>query len=142
MGHPWVEMPDKRRARFGAVGGNLTPQQAKEALTLPLFALITGQAQARFIGSNLASPGSMVKIDPVGARCATLPDGRGFGTSVRVNCQQWNSAVLPVLQSQQFTPGSPTATFTAPSNWTYYLEALGNAIAQSFSDAGYGPVDK
>jgi hypothetical protein len=135
-------MADKRRARYGAVGGNLTPQQAKKLLTLPLYAVITGQAHPEFIGSNLASPGRMVAIVPNGERCASLPNGRGMGTNIRINCKQWESAVLPVLRSQQFTPGSPSSTFVAPSNWTYYLEALGDAIAQSFSDAGYGPVDK
>lgn len=142
MGLPWLRMPDKRRARYGAVGGNLTPQQAKEQLTLPLYAVISGQAHAEFFGSNLASPGRMVAIRPNAGRCAISPDGRAFGLGIRINCKQWLTAVVPVLQSQQFTPGSPSASFVAPNNWTYYLEALGNAIAQSFSDAGYGPVDK
>jgi len=135
-------MPDKRRARYGAVGGNLTPQQAKKELTLPLYALITGQVHAEFIGSNLASPGRVVRLVPNSGRCAISPDGRAFGLGIRVNCKQWQTAVVPVLQSQQFTPGSPSAVFTGGNNWNYYLEALGNAIAQSFSDAGYGPVDK
>ena len=135
-------MPDKRRARYGAVGGNLTPQQAKKQLTLPLYAVITGQAHAEFRESNLASPGSMVAIVPNNGSCASLPGGRAFGTAIRVNGRQWRLAVLPVLQSQQFTPGSPSAGLVGPGNWSYYLEALGTAIAQSFSDAGYGPVDK
>jgi len=135
-------MPDKRRARYGAVGGNLTPQQAKKALTLPLYALITGQAQAKFEGSNLASAGKIVAITPNAAGCASMPVGNGYGTTVRVNCRQWERAVLPVLQSQQFTPGTATALNVASANWTYFLNALGDAIAQSFSDAGYGPIDK
>ena len=135
-------MSDKRRARYGAVGGNLTPQQAKKLLTLPLYAIVTGQAHPEFLGSNLASPGRTVKIVANTGRCANSPDGRAFGLGIQVNCKQWLTAVVPVLQSQQFTPGSPSAAFVAPNNWNYYLEALGNAIAQSFSDAGYGPVDK
>lgn len=135
-------MPDKRRARYGAVGGNLTPKQAKEALTLPLYALITGQAQAKFEGSNLASPGKIVAIIPNGTGCQNMRSGQAYGSVVRVNCRQWQRAVLPVLQSQQFTPGNVTAFSVSQQNWTYFLNALGNAIAQSFSDAGYGPVDK
>lgn len=135
-------MPDKRRARHGAVGGNLTPQQAKKLLTLPLYAIISGQAHAEFRGSNLASPGETVAIVPNFGRCAIDPGGRGFGLGIQVNCKQWLTAVVPVLQSQQFTPGSPSVIFTGGQNWNYYLEALGNALAQSFSDAGYGPVDK
>ena len=34
-------MADKRRARYGAKGGNLTPQQAKKQLTVPLYAVMT-----------------------------------------------------------------------------------------------------
>jgi len=142
MGNPWLEMPDKRRARYGAVGGNLTPQQAKKQLTLPLYAMITGQAHAEFQGSNLASPGRMVAIVPNNGNCASLPGARGFGSSIRVNGRQWQRAVLPVLQSQQYTPGTPTIAAVSSANWTYFLTTLGDAIAQSFSDAGYGPVDK
>ena len=49
---------------------------------------------------------------------------------------------MPVLQSQQYTPGNPTILAVSNNNWTYFLNTLGDAIAQSFSDAGYGPVDK
>ena len=136
------EMPDKRRGRHGVVGGNLTPQQAKKLLTLPLYALISGQAHAEFRGSNLASSGSMVAIVPNNGGCSQTPAGRAFGTGIRVNGRQWERAVLPVLQSQQFIPGSSAVTAVASSNWTYFLNALGDAVAQSFSDAGYGPVDK
>jgi len=142
MGSPLMEMSDKRRARFGAVGGNLTPQQAKEQLTLPLYAIITGQSHAEFRGGSLSSPGYMVAIVSNSGGCLRSPDGRGLGTSIRVNCKQWETAVFPVLESPQFAPGSSSATFVASHNWTYYLTALGNAIAQSFSDAGYGPIDK
>jgi hypothetical protein len=84
----------------------------------------------------------MVAIVPNGGGCASLPGGRAFGTAVRVNGRQWQRAVVPLLQSQQFTPGNPTIAAITGANWTYFLNALGGAIAQSFSDAGYGPVDK
>jgi len=52
------------------------------------------------------------------------------------------TAVVPVLQDPRFTPQNAVITALLQNQWQVYLEALGNAIAQSFSDAGYGPVDK
>lgn len=135
-------MSDKRRARYGAVGGNLTPKEAKEKLTLPLYAILTSQAQATFVGSNLASPGSLVSVVSAGGGCASTPDGKGVGLPVRVNGRQWQSAVVPVLRDPQWVAGNNAFGAVTATNWTYLLTAFGNAIAQSFSDAGYGPVDK
>jgi len=141
MGHLYV-MADKRRARYGAVGGNLTPKQAKEKLTLPLYAVITGQAHPTYPTGNLASPSALVSIVPNDGGCARTPDGRGTGLPCHVNGKQWQTAVVPVLQNPLWDPSNLGFHALAGSNWTNLLTVLGNAIAQSFSDAGYGPVDK
>jgi len=137
-----MTMVDRRRARYGARGGNLTPLEAKKKLTLPIYAMLSGQAQASYPGSNLASPSSMVSIVPTASSCVNTPDGRAVGLPCWVNCKQWLTAVVPVLQDPRFTPQNAVITALLQNQWQVYLEALGNAIAQSFSDAGYGPVDK
>ena len=135
-------MTDNRRARGGAVGGNLTPLQAKKQLTLPLYAVLTGQAHPTFPTSNLASPSALVSIVPNGGGCARSPGGRGIGLPVHVNDKQWRTAVLPVLQDPTWAAVNTGFQLLAGSNWSTALAALGGAIAQSFSEAGYGPIDK
>ncbi len=135
-------MYGKRRIRgpVGSSGANFTPKQAKEVLTLPIYALITGHAQAEFPGSNLASPSQVVTIAP------TLPVGfpsnRSLGAFQRcvINGKQWNTAVVPILQSPNWSSG--TVLGLGNTSNSYFLDALGNAIAESFSNAGYGPVDR
>jgi len=119
----------------------MTPKQAKMALTLPVYAILTGQAHAEFTGSNLASPSKLVVIRANSGGCAKSPLGKGVGLPCTVNGKQWNTAVRPILQDPLWNSANPILSAVSTYNWTYLLEALGNAIAQSFSDAGYGPVD-
>jgi hypothetical protein len=58
-----------------------------------------------------------------------------------VNGKQWNTAVRPVLEDPMWSSTNPIVSAVSTYNWTYFLNALGDAIAQSFSDAGYGPID-
>jgi len=137
-------MPDKRRIRGGTgkTGGNLTPNEAKRMLTLPVYAILTGQAHPEYTGSNVASPSKLVVIraNSGGARTKD-PFGKGLGLPCSVNGKQWNTAVRPVLEDPRWNASNAIFTAVATSNWSYFLESLGNALAQSFSDAGYGPVD-
>lgn len=136
-------MPDKRRIRgpVGQTGANMTPKQAKKVLTLPVYAILTGQAHPEFTGSNLASPSKTVTIRANSVGCAATPLGKGLGLPCTVDGTQWETAVLPVLQSPIWNASNPIFSAVSTSNWSYMLETLGNAIAQSFSDAGYGPID-
>lgn len=119
----------------------MTPKQAKKALTLPVYAILTGQAHPEFTGSNLASPSKLVVIRGNTGHCASTPGGRGLGLPCTVNGKQWNTAVRPILEDPLWNSANPIFSAISTSNWSYMLETLGNAIAQSFSDAGYGPVN-
>jgi hypothetical protein len=50
--------------------------------------------------------------------------------------------VLPVLQDARWNPNNPAFKFMALTNVTVLVNAIGEALAQSFHDAGYGPIDK
>jgi hypothetical protein len=119
----------------------MTPLEAKQVLALPVYAVLAGQAQAVFPTSNLASTSSLVGIFAhSGVSCRVYPEGRTVALPVWVNERQWHRAVLPVLQDPRWDNTLPVWQATAATNLTTLVEMLGNALAQSFHDAGYGPL--
>jgi hypothetical protein len=119
----------------------MTPKQAKNMLALPVYALLTGKAHPEFTGGNLASPSKLVVIRANNGGCAKSPLGKGLGLPCTLNGKQWNTAVRPILEDPLWDSANPIFAAVSTSNWSYMLETLGNAIAQSFSDAGYGPIN-
>lgn len=66
--------------------------------------------------------------------------GTGTGLPVWINDKQWETAVVPVLTDPRFQgPALIFSTF-ASNNLTAAIELVGDALAQSFHDAGYGPL--
>jgi hypothetical protein len=138
----YEEMADKRRIRGPAgSGANLTPKEAKDALALPVYAVLAGQAQAVFPTSNLASDSSLVGIFAhAGVSCRVSPNGKTITLPIWVNGRQWRRAVLPVLQDPRWNNALPVWQATAATNLTTLVDMLGNALAESFHEAGYGPL--
>ena len=134
-------MADKRRARQGSKGGNLTPQQARDLLALPVYAILRGDAVPIFPGTSLASASGLVGIfRKPGTTCRTLPVGRGLVLPMWLNDKQWETAVVPVLVDPRFQGQNPAFATTATYNLTYLVQTVGNALAVSFHEAGYGPL--
>jgi len=135
-------MVDKRRTRGPAgKGSNLTPKQAKQTLALPVYAILAGQAQPVYSTSNLASWSSLVGIFAhSGTSCRVSPNGKTMTLPVWVNGRQWNRAVVPVLQDPRWVNTNPVWIATATNDLTLLVDLIGDALAQSFHDVGYGPL--
>lgn len=134
-------MTDKRRARFGQRGGNLTPTQAKNMLALPVYAVLSQQAVPIYPGTSLAAPSGLVGIFGLpGFSCRVIPGGRVLQLPVWVNDRQWERAVVPVLQDPRWHRPNPVIDGLASNNLELLVETLGEALAQSFHEAGYGPL--
>ena len=100
-------MSDKRRARQGSKGGNLTPAQAKKTLALPIYAVLRGQAVPIFPGTSLAAPSGLVGIfRKPGFSCRILA-GKTMVLPVWLNDRQWERAVVPVLERKSGLRRSP-----------------------------------
>jgi hypothetical protein len=113
-------MVDKRRARIGQKGGNLTPAEAQKKLAIPVYAMLQKD---------------VVPIFP------SLPNGMTGIFPVWINAKQYNTAVVPVLTDPRFDPTQPVfQSFSANNNTHLMVQAIGEALAQSFHDAGYGPL--
>lgn len=131
---------DKRRAGPGRKGGNLTPAEAKAKLAVPVMALLTEQATLVGPTANLASPSGLVGIFPATRGCARIANGRVTVYPVWVNGRQWERAVVPVLTDPRWDSTQAVWQATAATNLTSLVDMIGNALAQSFHDAGYGPL--
>jgi hypothetical protein len=141
MPQPQEEMVDKRRARQGSVGGNLTPKQAKDLLAVPVYALLNGSAVPIFPGTSLSGPSGLVGIfRKPGYGCRGLPTGKATAFPCWVNGTQWERAVVPVLADPQWLSTNLLFQQLASNNLSYLVNAIGEALAQSFHDAGYGPL--
>jgi len=134
-------MSDKRRARQGSVGGNLTPKQAKTVLAAPVYAILSGRAVPIFPGTNLASSSGLVGIFRKPGNHWRAISGRvAAGYPVWVNGRQWNRAVVPVLTDPRWSTANPVFAQTASTNLNHVIDLIGEALAQSFHEAGYGPL--
>ena len=134
-------MSDKRRARQGSVGGNLTPKQAKVVLAAPVYAILSGNAVPIFPGTNLASPSGLVGIfRKPGNHTRWALGHTAAGYPVWVNGRQWERAVVPVLVDPRWRASNPVIAQTAAVNAHQIVNLIGDALAQSFHDAGYGPM--
>ena len=133
-------MSDKRRARQGSKGGNLTPAQAKKTLALPIYAVLRGQAVPIFTGTSLAAPSGLVGIfRKPGFSCRILA-GKTMVLPVWLNDRQWERAVVPVLEDPRWQNTNPTFVQTASINLTSVIDMIGNELALSFHATGYGPL--
>lgn len=134
-------MTDKRRARQGSKGGNLTPAQAKKILALPVYAVLRGVAVPIFPGTSLAAPSGLVGIFRTpGSSCKILATGKVLVLPVWLNDRQWERAVVPVLQDQRWQNSNLTFQAIASNNLNLIVSTLGDALAESFHAAGYGPL--
>lgn len=134
-------MADKRRARQGSKGGNLTPEQARKILALPVYAVLRGQAVPIFPTTNLASTSGLVGIfRKPGGSCRNLLDGKTMVLPVWVNDRQWERAVVPVLLDPRFTNSNPTFVQTSSVALNSVVDMIGDVLAVSFHEAGYGPL--
>jgi hypothetical protein len=123
------------------VGGNLTPKQARDALAIPVYAVVSGYATPIFPTTNLASWSSLVGIFmKPGGSCRTLRRGQTAFYPVWVNGRQWERAVVPVLLDPRWNASNPLFQFVAFSSPSEIIRLIGEALAQSFHDAGYGPL--
>ena len=135
-------MSDKRRARPGQKGGNLTPAEAQKKLAVPVYAMLAGDAVPIFPGTSLAACSSLVGIFvKPGPKCRILSTGQLAVFPVWINAKQYNTAVVPVLTDPRFDPNQPVfQSFSLYNNTHLLVQAIGEALAQSFHDAGYGPL--
>lgn len=134
-------MADKRRARQGSLGGNYTPAQARKILALPVYALLRGNAVPIFPGTSLAAQSGLVGIFRTpGNSCRTLPNGVTMVLPVWVNDKQWETAVVPVLLDPRWSDTNLLFQTMASNNLNLVVQSIGNALAVSFHDAGYGPL--
>jgi hypothetical protein len=128
-------MPDYRRNRgIGAKGGNLTPAEAQRSLAAPVWAVLTGRAQAQYPNSSYASCSGLVYLVATGIGCANGPLPVP-GLPVCLNWKQYDSAVVPVLLDERWQ--APVFQLLDPRQ---AIPMLGEVLAQSFHDAGYGPL--
>lgn len=134
-------MPDKRRARQGQKGGNLTPAEAKKKLAVPVYAMLVGDAVPIFPGTSLAACSALVGIFvKPGPKCRLLSKGTTAMFPVWINDKQYQTAVVPVLVDAQNNAQSAVFQALGSTNQTYLIDAIGNALAISFHQAGYGPL--
>jgi hypothetical protein len=135
-------MVDKRRARIGQKGGNLTPAEAQKKLAIPVYAMLQKDVVPIFPGTSLAACSSLVGLFVVpGSKCRSLSNGMMAIFPVWINAKQYNTAVVPVLTDPRFDPTQPVfQSFSANNNTHLMVQAIGEALAQSFHDAGYGPL--
>ena len=134
-------MSDKRRVQQGGRGGNYTPAQAKKILALPVYAVLQGQAVPIFPGTSLASQSGLVGVFRTpGKSCKSLAAGKTMVLPVWLNDKQWETAVVPVLQDPRWQSSNLTFQAIASGNLTLLVGAIGDALALSFHEAGYGPL--
>lgn len=134
-------MGDKRRARQGAVGGNLTPKEAKVILAVPVYALLSGMAVPIFPGTDVAGPSSLVGIfRKPGFGCRGILGQVGV-FPCWVNDRQWERAVVPVLVDPRWSAESLLFQQLSSTNSNLLVRMIGEALAASFHAAGYGPLD-
>lgn len=127
-------MVDKRRARQGSIGGNWTPSEAKSILAIPVYGILTGRAVPVFPGSSVANPSGIVGIYRTPGQGAPLDPVGGF--PVWVNGQQWERAVVPVLLDSRWR----SLRSLLLSSVTENVRLIGETLALSFHQAGYGPI--
>ena len=122
------------------MGGNLTPKQARDILAIPVYALLSGQATSIFPGSSISAPSGLVGIfrKPGGSR--SYPGGKTAVFPCWVNGPQWERAVVPVLIDPRWASSNLLFQQLASNNLSYLVNLIGEALAQSFHDAGYGPL--
>jgi hypothetical protein len=134
------QMADKRRARQGSIGGNYTPAQAKKLLALPLYALLSKQAVPIFPGTSLAAPSGLVGIFRLPGTACRQAAIQATPLPVWINGTQWERAVVPVLIDPRWASTNPLFQSLQTYNLISLIDMVGNALAQSFHDAGYGPL--
>lgn len=133
-------MADKRRVRQGQIGGNITPQQAKTQLALPVVALLRGDAVPIFPGTSLAGPSGKVGIFRKPGICRSASNQHVMRLPVWLNDKQWETAVVPVLTDPRWSPQNPYFNSLWSLNSAEALRQVAEALAQSFHEAGYGPL--
>ena len=103
--------------------------------------MLVGDAVPIFPGTSLAACSALVGIFvKPGGNCRLLGKGATAVFPVWINDKQYQTAVVPVLTSAQFDASSPVFQALNANNQSYLLNAIGEALAISFNEAGYGPL--
>lgn len=130
------------RRRFG-VGQNLTPTEARDKLAVPVLFILLRLAVPIYRGTSRAAWSSLVDIRPLpGFTPNILPAVTVPGFPVTVNGRQWERAVRPVLEDPRWDPSTPNEGFLLlwEGNAPELARIIGEALALSFHEAGYGPL--
>jgi len=106
---------------------------------------LLGAAKADFALSTITGPARVVTIRRTALTTRALSirgrqDLNAF-KKVTINRFQWDEAVRPVLQQEQFDLRSPiNRALMDQGSANQIIEWIGLALEQSFIDAGYGPT--
>lgn len=104
----------------------LTPDQAKQTLASPCWEIMSDEAQVVFSNRNAGTWSPTVMII------------RKSGMTMRVDGNQWETCVVPLLQDEQWDPRSPLYQ-GPPASQAVWVEAFGQALWLAFTSQGYGP---
>jgi hypothetical protein len=120
-------------------GANWTPAEAQKSLALPVMYIFLRKAIPIFPGTSRASVSRLVQIRPTVRHDEFLP-GLKCGFPTTVNWKQWGTAVVPVLKDPRFETSKPIIRDMIERNPREYAALIGEALALSFHEAGYGPL--
>jgi hypothetical protein len=120
-------------------GANWTPAQAQKLLALPVMYVFLRMAIPIFPGTSRAAASRLVQIRPTVRHDQFLP-GLKCGFPTTFNCVQWETAVVPVLKDPRFETSKPIIREMIDRNPREYAALIGEALALSFHEAGYGPL--
>lgn len=127
--------------RQGGKGGNYTPKQARDLLSAPVYAVLAQQAVPIFPGTSLAAPSGLVGIFRLpGTHCRHQPNGVTVVLPVWLNGRQWERAVVPVLRDPRWSNQGLIFQWVQNNNLPLLIGFIGEALALSFHEAGYGPL--
>lgn len=94
---------------------NLTPENLKKLLAIPLYYLITGKAQVAYPNTSTPAPSSFVKI----IRTGRVERGHEAYFPIYLGWQQWNEVVVPVINN---------------GNYASWLGLLGGTLGETDND--------
>lgn len=118
-------------------GAWLSAEQAREQLALPCFYIIMGLAVPVFPESSTPAPSRVVYI--VRNKPQAVPTNHLTTLMMTVNLEQWRTAVLPVIQRDEWDIRTPLMEHAlCAGRLGAELEYLGEALYRSFVEAGYG----
>lgn len=118
------------------LGANLTPSEARDRLVIPVIHVLLGIGIPIYETTSVTNPSGLVSVRPKG-----IPAPRGVAPLARVtlNGKQWEKAVVPVLTDPRWEMSTPINRELLENRPQDLIALLGEALFQSFQEAGYGP---